>query len=184
MDQDHRWERLFADLDASWQATERRELDSEIADRTRRERARVPLVDRFCAHRGHELELRLAGGLRVQGRVVDVGGDWIALAAGAVRGLLLPLDAIASVSGLTPRSTPDRTARRFGLGYALRAISRDRAAAQIVDRSGTTYTGTIDVVGADFIDLAEHPTDEPRRPDNVRASRTIPFAGLAYVRTG
>ena len=33
----------------------------------------------------------------------------------------------------------------------------------------------------DFLDLAEHPRDEARRPGNIRSLRTIPFAAIACV---
>ncbi len=47
-----RWEGLFDDLDAQWEAEERRGRDAEVADRTRRERAGVTLHARLAAHRG------------------------------------------------------------------------------------------------------------------------------------
>ena len=37
---------------------------------------------------------------------------------------------------------------------------------------------------ADHLDLAEHPLDLPRRPENVRGTRTIPYAALATLRRG
>ena len=43
-----RWDRLFADLEGQLAAGERRELDDEVAERTRRERALVPLADRLA----------------------------------------------------------------------------------------------------------------------------------------
>ena len=47
-----RWDELFADLGAQWEAEARRELDGEVADRTRRERALVGLHERLSAARG------------------------------------------------------------------------------------------------------------------------------------
>lgn len=182
MSADERWARLFADLELTFAAEERRQRDSEVADRTRRERASVTLASRLSGHRGHPLQARLLGGLRVEGRVIDVGADWVALAAGASRSVLVPLAALATVTGLTNRG--DFTPRRFGMGYALRAISRDRAPALVTDILGTGFQGTIDVVGKDFLDLAEHPIDEARRGHNVRAVRTVPFACIASVQTG
>ena len=76
-----RWERLFADLELAFEAAERRARDSEVADRTRRERALVPLGSRLGGHQGAQLELRLLGGVRVEGRLVDVGADWLAVAS-------------------------------------------------------------------------------------------------------
>ncbi|MFZ1486017.1 MAG: hypothetical protein WAS95_08200, partial [Nostocoides sp.] len=67
MEPGQRWERLFADLDAAVAADERRELDVEIADRTRAERAKVALAARLAAQRGAELDVRLLAGVRVHG---------------------------------------------------------------------------------------------------------------------
>ena len=181
MEWGQRWERLFADLEAELAAQERREWDSEVADRTRRERALIPLAARLCAHRGTEIDLRLAAGIRVHGRLLDVGGDWVALAPSPTRAALVPLSAIVSITGLTARSESADSARRFGLGYALREISRDRRRVQLLDTAGTSYEGTIDIVGADFVDLAEHPRDEPRRAGNIREVRTIPVADIACI---
>ncbi len=44
-----RWERLFDDLEAQLVADERRDLDAEVADRTRRERALLGLHERLAA---------------------------------------------------------------------------------------------------------------------------------------
>ena len=72
---------------------------------------------------------------------------------------------------------PARTARRFGLGYALRALSRDRATVAVsLVGGGPPLLGTIDAVGADHLDLAEHDEGVPRRRENVRAVATVPFA--------
>mgnify|MGYP000861797111 CR=1 FL=1 len=176
-----RFERLFADLEVTLDAQERAVRDAEVADRTRRERARIELAGRLCAHRGLTIDLRLVGGARAHGRLVDVGADWLAVAPTEQRGSIIPLAAITSIAGLGPRSEAATTARRFGLGYALREVSRDRRRAQVIDVVGNAFEGTIDIVGADFLDLAEHPVDEARRAPNVRSIRTLPFAAIACV---
>ncbi|HZE48427.1 MAG TPA: hypothetical protein VE074_02630, partial [Jatrophihabitantaceae bacterium] len=59
---------------------------------------------------------------------------------------------------------------------------RDRSAVRIGDRSGVTIDGTIDRLGADFIEVAEHAAGESRRPADVRDVLVIPLAALAVVR--
>ena len=58
-------------------------------------------------------------------------------------------------------------ARRFGFGHAARGLSRDRAVVALADVGGSAVTGTIDAVGADALELSEHASDLPRRPENV-----------------
>ena len=72
--------------------------------------------------------------------------------------------------------------RRFGLGYALRGLSRDRAVVALTDVTGTVSTGTIDAVGRDSFDLTEHAPDAVRRPGNVLGSKVVPFAAVVCLR--
>lgn len=76
------------------------------------------------------------------------------------------------------------TAKRFGLGYALRGLSRDRSVVSVADIGGAVTTGTVDAVGADALDLSEHPADVARRADSVVARRVIPFSAIVVVRHG
>ena len=176
-----RWDRLFDDLEAQLGAEERRERDSEVADRTRRERASVELGARFAAAVGHVVRLRLVTGALVEGVLVDLGEDWLLLRPAAGREAVVPLTAVVGVFGLAPRASAERTARRFGFGYALRGLSRDRAHVALTDTSGQVVTGTIDGVGADFLDLAEHALGEDRRAENVRGRHTVPFRAVVLV---
>lgn len=178
-----RWDRLFADLELQLAAQERLELDAEVADRTRAERARVTMSERLVGAVDSRLAVRLAGGAVSGGVLVDTGDGWLLL-EDAGRSVLVATAAIVAVHGLPLRPRDDTRARRFGLGYALRVISRDRRPVVLVDTAGGSAHGTIDVVGADALDLAEHPLDAPRRPENVRATRTVPFAALAAVTSG
>ena len=200
-----RWDRLFDDLQAQMDAEGQRELELEVSDRTRRERAQVGLHERLIAHRGQRVELRLAAGFLVSGGVVDAGADWLLLddpghrspgaqgRAGDQRSLatfgssLIPFGAIVAITGLGTRSAAGpgvATAKRFGLGYALRGLSRDRSLVSLTDIGGSVTTGTIDAVGADALDLSEHPADVVRRDANVLARRVIPFTAIVVVRNG
>lgn len=176
------WEELFADLEAQWDAQLRLELDAEVADRTRRERALVDLVSRLAASLGSPLTVRLVAGPPVSGVVADVGDGWLAVTSGR-RSVLLVLDAVVGLEGLARGADPATTARRFGVGYALRGISRDRAVVTVLDRAGGTLTGTVDRVGADHLEVSMHHADEPRRPANLRGRRTVPLTGLVSVTT-
>jgi len=182
-DEAMRWERLFADLEAQLVAEADTELAAEVADRTRRERALLGLQERLTAVRpGSVITSEVRGLGTVRARVVDVGADWVLLESGLERAVLVPFDALISVVGLAGRLSPvSAVAKAFTLGSALRAISRDRAVVMVVDVQGARRSGTIDGVGHDALDLAEHPTDLPRRPEHVGDIRTIPFAAVGAV---
>ncbi len=177
-----RWERLFADLEAQLEGELRRDLDAEVADRTRRELAQVDLGARLSAQVGSSLTLTIRTGAVLSGDLRDIGADWLLLESG--RGeALVPLGAVIGFSELGTRARGDRTARRFGFGYAARLLARDRAAVQVTDLSGARRTGTIDRVGADFFDLAEHASGEVRRTVNVLGRRTLPFSAVVMIQS-
>ena len=177
-----RWDRLFEDLEARLALEHTRELDGEVADRTRHERAQLDLTTRLLANIGNAgVGFRLPSG-RLWGRLVDVGPDWALLERGE-RSTIVALSAVRGLTGLAPGArVPTLVARRFGLGVALRAVSRDRATVEVVDLDGSAHTGTIDIVGADHLELAEHPADATRRADQVLGRLVVPFSALGSVR--
>jgi hypothetical protein len=181
-----RWEGLFADLEGQLVAEERRELDSEVAERTRRERALVDLPARLAASSGRSLVVDLAGGRRLEGTLQDHGDGWFLLGASddtsrSSREVLVPLAHVVAICGLAAGAEPGRSARRFGLGYALRALARDRSTVALLLVGGGEVVGTVDVVGADHVTVAEHPEGETRRAANVRRLVTVPTSALLAV---
>jgi hypothetical protein len=193
-----RWERLFDDLEAQLGANEARELAAEVADRTRRERALVGLHERFAAAVDRTVvEVRVAGVGLIRGLVTGSGPDWVLLDQRADPGLsavrplgapsvdrpvLVAVSALRAVSGLGGAEPTSAVTRSFGLGAALRAVSRDRAVVDVVEVDGSGLTGTIDGVGQDYVEVAEHSADLPRRSQNVVGVRAIPFTAIAVVR--
>jgi hypothetical protein len=177
-----RWNRLFADLEGQWEAEARRDLDQEVADRTRRERAAVGLYERLAASIGDSVGLRLVAGPPLTGVVADMGDGWVLLGGELGRAALVPLAAVTAVTGVGGRASESALGRRFGLGYALRGLSRDRAVVALTDVTGAVVTGTIDAVGSDCFDLSEHAPEEPRRPENITGRLLVPFAAVACLR--
>ena len=177
-----RWEELFEDLEAVLAEQDRAAFDAEVADRERAERATLGLADRLRGQGGRGVRLRLLDGDQVEGYVGEVGEQWLTLdGAGA---LLVPLAAVGTVGGLGRSAAPDDAGlvRRLPLTVVLRGLSRDRATVRLRLLGGVTLDGTIDRVGADHLDLAEHPVDEARRPSAVRGVVTVRVAALASVR--
>lgn len=180
-----RWERLFADLEAELEAAEAAERQGEVAERTRVELARVAWVDRLAAAR--EVRLDLTGGATVHGAVTVVGDGWaVVTTSGDPLGapVVVRLAAVVSAQGVGrgARTAARTTAtRRLGIAAPLRRISRDRCTVALALVDGRRVLGTLDAVGADHLDLAEHAVDEPRRPAGVSRVLTVPFAALASV---
>jgi len=173
------WERLIDELDAAIDADERRELANEVADRTRRELARLRLVDRLRAATGNDVRIGLDGGEPVRGEVRRVGPDWLLLDGAAGVQVLVVATAILWIEGLTARAVDPAAVSavdaRLGLGSVLRAAARDRRVVQLRLRDGTEFRGLVGRVGADGVDVG----GEPR---GAGTGRCVPFAAIAAVR--
>ena len=182
-----RWQGLFDDLEAQLEAAEAAELAGEVAERTRREVALLRIADRLRAAEGAAVTVTLPGAGAVRGRLLDAGVDWLLLEEPGPREVLVPLLAVLGVTGLGPRTAaPDDSpvAKRLDLRWALRGLARSRTGVALVLVDGSTVTGTLDRVGADHLDLAEHGLGEARRAAAVRQVRLVPLAALALVRSG
>ncbi|MFT4234981.1 MAG: hypothetical protein QM607_08300, partial [Microbacterium sp.] len=188
-----RWNRFFEDLEdqlaAEWEA-ERAALDSE-AERVRV--ARLTLRERLvslAAGDGASVVVELADGSTLDAAAGDVGADWMSLRTGAGDVVLVPLAAIRSIAAAheqllrsaRPVGAESRLAQRVTFGFALRDLARRRVSITLGLSSGRALTGTIDRVGADHLDLAQHDLSSPRRSSEVTAFRILHFEAVCWVR--
>jgi hypothetical protein len=181
-----RWQQLFGDLEARFAAAVTADERAEDASRTRAEVGRVRLADRLRGALGEELGVRCRGAGEVSGRLVDVGPDWLLLRDVQGRELLVAAAAVRTVGGLGALAVleedPGPVRVHLDLRRALRGLARDRAPVQVLLDDGGVLVGTVDRVGADFLELAEHPADVPRRAADVRSVRAVVLEAVAVVR--
>ena len=196
-----RWDNLFDDLESQLEQELGAEEGDLLAEEERLRLGRLTLRDRVIAMArpsegaSEQVKLALRDGSVVTVSVGSVGRDWIVgELIGARRGsCVVPLTAVA---GVLP--TPAQLARsvaaepvvepavslsaRLGLAFVLRDLCRRRAAVELSTASEERLHGTIDRVGRDHLDLAEHEAGVPRRAAAIGRIRILPFAELVLVR--
>jgi hypothetical protein len=187
-----RWEQLFADLDARFEELADAELMAELPDRQRSASAALTVVQRCAGAIGAELRIRVRSGRLHTGELRSVGADWVLLRPPGGGEVLVALAAVTSIEGLRAATGAPlgAVAGRFDLRLALRGIARDRSpvmlgvtgSAEGQSGAGTDLSGTIDRVGADFVELAQHAMWEPRRADAVRSVLLVPLPAVDSVR--
>ena len=196
-----RWDRLFADLEARFDDIADEQATAERADRERVAVGAVRAIQRLSGAVGQPVTLHLAGGATIGGRLRTVGPDWLLLAESNGRDALVALSAVTAVQGLTTATGQEPTgfSVRIDLRRALRGLARDRSPVAVGlpgwsggaegGQSGgygstgsAEITGTIDRVGADFIEIAVHAAWEPRRPNAVRSVVMVPLGAVVMVR--
>lgn len=182
-----RWQQLFADLSAQFEEEEAAGEHAESASRTRAETGALRLADRLGGALGQPVVVGCRGAGRVGGVLAETGVDWLLLED--ERGIehLVALAAVTTVAGLGRRTAPAPEGAavrvRLDLRRALKQLARDRSVVQLVLDDGDVLTGTIDRVGADYLEIAEHPVEELRRAEAVRGVRAVVLTAVAVART-
>jgi hypothetical protein len=193
-----RWQNLFDDLESQLETELGAEEDDLLAEEERLRLGRLSLRDRIRAlHQADaasRLGVTLRGGDRLTLTVAAIGRDWLAgeLDAGILRSAIVPFAALATLdpvggqlaASLRADGTPEpptALSARLGLAFVLRDLCRRRAPVE-VHVGPERLHGTIDRVGRDHLDLAEHAPGEARRTAAVARIRIIAFAGLDLVR--
>ncbi len=182
-----RWQQLFADLQAEFDAAESAADRAEDGSRRRAELGAVRRSERLAGSVGRPLALRCHGAGDVAGTLTDVGPDWLLLTDDRRRDVLVAAAAVRSVTGLARRTGPPEAEgavrARLDLRRAVRGLARDRSVVQAVLDDGSVHVGTVDGVGADYVELAEHAADQPRRAAAVRGVAALTLSAIAVVRT-
>jgi len=195
-----RWDSLFDDLESQLE----QHLDAEdvdlLAEEERLRLGRLALRDRLrsmapATLADEPLRLLLRDGTRIGIRVGGVGRDWMAgelCGDGSLtRSAVIPIAAIAGCFP-TPKqnlaSIDDRLdagigslTGRLGLPFVLRDLCRRRTALHVRTRHDLVH-GTIDRVGRDHLDFAEHEPGVPRRERAVNAVRLVLTDELVMLR--
>jgi hypothetical protein len=182
-----RWQQLFDDLQSQFEAEEAAAERAESASRARAEVGAVRLRERLAGAVGSPVGLDVRGAGRVYGVLTDIGPDWLLLEDDQGREQLVALAVVRTVAGLVRRTALPEPAgavrARLDMRRALRGLARDRSAVQVVLDDGGMLTGTLDRVGADYVELALHAADEPRRSEAVRGVQAVVIGAIAVVRT-
>ena len=191
-----RWDSLFDDLAG--------QLDDELAvdddavriEAERLRRGRLTLRERLVALCGDAdapgpLVVELVDGTTWRLRVRSIGKDWLQADSGTPGGreVVVPLDAIAAIAMTQTQidwSLDDVAVReprlldRLTVSFLLRDLCRRRAAVIVRTRTGS-WTGTVDRVGRDHLDLAVHEPGSPRRSRSIEQIRVIVLAEVVVV---
>ena len=189
-----RWDELFADIESQLEQELDAERVEEAVEEERLRLGRLTLRDRISAmaEPGRALGVETLDGGRSEVAIETVGRDWLAgttLRGTARASIIVPLHAIAAVvpsgdqiaRGLRPQPAPAALSAQLGLAFVLRDLCRRRLALDVRTLAGTWH-GTIDRVGRDHLDLAEHDRGEPRRQRLVRRVRLVPFDAVLDLR--
>lgn len=178
-----RWDLLFADLEAQIAADEAAEFGAEVAERVRIEGGRVPLADRYRAHVGADLVLRLRPAGMVRGRLLGVGADVLLLRDDTGRDVLVPTAAVSTVSGLGRAAVAEasRVRAAIGLRQVMRGLARERRQVRVLTANGEV-SGTVSRVGADHADVDPGLDGSAGRDPGAAASPvTVPLAAVVAV---
>lgn len=185
-----RWEQLFGELESRFDELADAVLRAELADRERVAAGAVRFSARLGGAVGQAIRVRTSSAAPVGGTIRRVGPDWVLLSEVHGREALVNLAQVTVVEGLVSATAPPigGVALRLDLRHMLRGLARDRAPVSVVvtgssgELPGSDLSGTLDRVGADFVELALHAPWEPRRATGVRSVVALPLTAVVLVR--
>ena len=176
--------RVFEELEAEFEAGLRREAEQETVAAVRAEVGATVLWEQLARRIGGDATV-LAGARAFRGVVVAGYPEFLVLRATDGAEHLIRYGPAVSIAlpaePPTLRPAPPAAARRYQFALALRELARRREPVRVELADGARCDGTIEAVGSDYLELAEHDLGEARRRVAVRARRFVGFAALAAV---
>jgi hypothetical protein len=176
--------RMFDELEAEFEAGLRREAEQEAVAAVRAEVGATVLWEQLARRIGIEV-VALAGDRVFRGIAVASYPEFLVLRpAGGAEHLIRYGPAVSIALPPEPpglRPTAAATARRHRFAFALRELSRRREPVRVELADGARVDGTIEAVGSDYLEVAEHDSGEPRRRAAVRARRFVGFTAVVAV---
>jgi len=176
--------RVFEELEAEFDAGQRREAEQETVAALRAEIGETVLWEQLARRAGTQAVAH-AGSRRFRGVVVASYPEFLVLHDGDGTEHLVRYGPATSVAlpaeAATLQPTPAGAARRYRLSLALRELARRREPVRIELVDGGRIDGTIEAVGNDYLEIAEHDPGEARRRRAVKARRFLGLAAVAAV---
>ena len=173
--------RVFDELEGEFEAGLRREAEQEALAAVRAEVGATVLWEQLAGRIGSETTV-LAGARAFRGGGVASYAEFVVLrAVDGTEHLIRYGPAVSVALSAQPpalRPAPPAAARRYQFALALRELARRREPVRVELVDGARCDGTIEAVGSDYLEVAEHDLGEARRRAAVRARR---FVGLAAV---
>jgi hypothetical protein len=200
-----RWDNLFHDLETQLDAEHAAAARDRQREQLRERISQATLADRIRAL--HTVSSRLActvGVRAIECEVDSLGRDWfsgevcvqgsqlgyaVVSVVHVTRVSMSALPAAQSAQALlesseshatTKREGPARLVDRIPLRIVLRDLCRRRKPLTVVTAEGS-FSGTLDSVGADYIELARHVAGTPRRQSLIERIELMPIGAIQMV---
>jgi hypothetical protein len=175
---------VFDELEGEFEAGLRQEAEQEALAAVRAEVGATVLWEQLARRIGRETTV-LAGARAFRGVVVASYPEFLVLrAVDGTEHLIRYGPAVSVALSAEPpalRPAPPAAARRYQFALALRELARRREPVRVELVEGARCDGTIEAVGSDYLEVAEHDLGEARRRAAVRARRFVGFAAVVAV---
>lgn len=177
--------RVFEDLEAEFEAGLRHEDEQGATEALRAQQGETLLWEYLARRVGWQVVVRAQGRV-LHGTLVASYVDFCVLQSESGAPHLVGLGAGVSIGvpagqRRTLQPAPRRTEPRYRLMLALRELARRREPIIAVLVDGSEVSGTIETVGRDYVEVAEHDPGEPRREVAVHGRRVLPLPTLVLV---
>ena len=175
--------RVFDELEAEFEAGLRREAEQEAVAAVRTELGATVLWEQLARRLGGEATI-IAGARTFRGTAVASYPEFLVLRAADGTEHLIRYGAVSVALPAEPpalRPTPTSATRRYQFALALRELARRREPVRVELVDATRCDGTIEAVGSDYLEIAEHELGEARRRVAVRARRFVGFEAVVAV---